>query len=172
MSVHVGQRIGRLVIVERIAPLRGGDGHAKWRCKCDCGGEVTVFAANLKRTKSCGCFRREHLASVATTHGYLRGRKEHSLYRTWTGMRRRCTAVDAHNYRYYGGRGIAVCARWEDFGAFVADMGERPPSTTLDRINNDGNYEPGNCRWATRKQQRSNRRERVRKEYPISRVGA
>lgn len=84
-------------------------------------------------------------------------------YQSWNSMIRRCTDVKRTNYRHYGGRGIKVCQRWLDsFENFLADMGVRPPDTSLDRRENDGNYEPGNCKWSTRKEQSNNRRKRAR----------
>lgn len=83
---------------------------------------------------------------------------KHPLYMTWLTMRQRCRNPKAKGFRNYGGRGITVCDRWDDFETFVEDMGEKPPGTTLDRIDNDGNYEPSNCRWATAKEQLKNKR--------------
>ena len=89
--------------------------------------------------------------------------RSHYLYRTWDGIIQRCTNPNAHQYHNYGGRGINICQRWRlSFLAFLEDMGDRPNGCSLDRIDNNGNYEPTNCRWATHKQQRSNTRESIR----------
>jgi hypothetical protein len=86
-------------------------------------------------------------------HGQSAGPKETPTYTTWVRMRRRCNNPNHSTYQYYGGRGIKVCERWDSFDSFLKDMGEKPEGMTLDRINNDGNYEPGNCRWSTHKEQ-------------------
>ena len=92
-------------------------------------------------------------------HGHARHGSKHPLYETWMNMRRRCENPNSTNYKNYGARGIKVCDRWQSFENFLADMGEKPdPALTLDRTNNEGDYEPDNCRWATRKEQRANKR--------------
>lgn len=140
-----------------------GRREAYWSCVCDCGVINVASGSVLRsgRSKSCGCLTAKLISERVSLHGMRR----HPLYCTWRQMRRRCYSEAAHNYKYYGGVGIKVCDRWlvgeggkHPFVCFVEDMGDRPPRTTLDRIDPYGDYEPGNCRWANGNQQRTNRR--------------
>lgn len=153
----VGQRFGRLVVLERAHVVRRGNA-AYWTCLCDCGQQKVVHGNGLRKglASSCGCFQRERASEGNRTHGLT-----HSLeYRTWQMMKDRCYNPKANYYRIYGGRGIAVCPRWRDsFESFLADMGPRPtPRHSIDRLNSDGPYEKGNCRWATPMEQGNNKR--------------
>lgn len=167
-SMAPGQRFGRLVTLRR-APdkvLSSGRVLPAWICQCDCGNETTVLAMFLPKghTQSCGCLKVETAGRSARTHGAT-GTPE---FRIWSVMIQRCHKVYSKVFEYYGGRGIGVCDRWrygEDgksgFECFIADIGYRPdPSLWIDRINNDGNYEPGNVRWATPSEQARNQRKR------------
>lgn len=148
-----GTRVGRLVVLRRTEDV----GRAMWLCLCDCGTTKAVHGAKLRRgaTVSCGCYSRDRV----TTHGASRTGKKTGTYRSWEKMKARCLCPTDNRYEYYGGRGITICQSWvESFESFLADMGERPPGTSLDRIDNSKGYEPANCRWATREQQMRNTR--------------
>ena len=156
-----GQRYGKLVAQE-IACVRGGKGRqvTYWQCLCDCGETTIVRLAELRagNTKSCGCLRVESGKSNRTHGG-----KGTRLYRIWKGMRSRCLNPNATSFENYGGRGITVCEEWrQSFEAFQQwSLGNGyADELTIDRINNDGGYEPGNCRWATWSVQLKNRRKR------------
>lgn len=140
-----GQRRGMLTIGKRVPSPQT---HAVWACICDCGNRAEIASNNLRKQHSCGCTnlgRRTHSMSDTRT------------FRIWVGMRKRCR----DDHPLYGGRGIRVCARWQKFESFLADMGEAPAGYSIERRNNDGDYEPPNCYWLPRNKQSLNRRNNV-----------
>lgn len=155
-----GERFGRWKVIS----LSGIDrGRKHWKCQCDCGAEKIVRGDVLTRgiSMSCGCLAKEINVQIRLKHGYCinQNHNGNSTYVSWKSMKQRCYNPNTDQYHRYGALGVHVCDRWLDsFENFVADMGERPQGTTLDRINPYGNYEPNNCRWADAYVQNNNQR--------------
>ena len=154
---RIGERFGRLVVLGPVSYTPTG--RLQWLCLCDCGQQKVIAYDNLRdgHTNSCGCIHREQLAARNRKHGLVK----HPLYGTWSQMIMRCINPNTISYPVYGSRGICVCQRWiESFPNFLADVSLLPDygadGYTLDRIDNDGNYEPGNVRWASHAVQRRN----------------
>jgi len=158
----VGNKYSMLTVVSF---SKRKDRQTLWNCRCECGNMTIVNGNNLKSgaTKSCGCLR----YTANKTHGMA---GKHPLYDTWLNIRRRCNSEENPAYKYYGGRGIKVCDRWNNFENFLSDMGERPSGTSIDRVNNDGNYSPENCRWATKEEQMNNVRKKKNNKTGITGV--
>jgi hypothetical protein len=151
---------GRLVVVS-YAGSKGG--RAYWNCSCSCGNSTSVAAGHLigGRIRSCGCLKHDEQIARNTKHGMANS----VTYRTWANMIQRCTNQNNKDFKDYGARGITVCDKWAAFDAFLEDMGERPEGATIDREDNNGNYDPSNCRWATLETQSKNKRTTRRIEF-------
>lgn len=160
-----GQRFHRLLVIKQVG-VHPSSRRVLWQCRCDCGELLNVQSSLLlnANTKSCGCLQREKASArcseINPKHGLaVRGHRA-PIYEAWLGMIQRCTNPNVSQWKRYGARGVKICKRWRDsFENFLSDMGQRPsPKHSLDRWpNRDGNYEPGNCRWATAKEQAQNR---------------
>ena len=156
----IGKKFGRLTPIRKLVMKH----RSHYECKCECGNEIIVICKNLKNgnTKSCGCLRNDQCFVTGIqnlAHGHAKQNKITQVYRAYYAMRTRCYNKNYHNYERYGGRGIKVCQRWLDsFEAFLADMGEPLNGDySLDRIDNNGDYEPSNCKWSIQSDQLKNR---------------
>lgn len=174
MSKHVnliGKKFGRLTVVQQVESKVYNDGSKcrQWLCKCDCGGEKKVITKSLVtgRTLSCGCLHKEKIVEASLVHGMSKTR----LHKTWRGILHRCYNEKASHYERYGGRGILVYPEWQGTSGFInfmkwAHNNGYDDSLEIDRIDNDGNYEPSNCQWVTHKENCQNR------HYPSTRKSA
>lgn len=156
----VGQRFGRLTVIEKV---KSNDKNSRWLCQCDCGNNVSISRVHLMNghVQSCGCYRKEVAAENSHVLKMKHGLSEVKLYGVWANMKYRCYNPHCKAYKDYGGRGISVCPEWlsgfTGFYSWAIGAGYKE-GLSIDRINNDGNYEPSNCRWVTMKIQSANRR--------------
>ena len=157
-SILIGQKVGKLTVIGRASKN-------KFLCECECGNKTEVFGSNLNRrhTVSCGCYQKEIRGLSSVTHGMTKTDE----FNIWQSMKQRCYDKNCKAFAHYGGRGIRICNRWiESFENFILDIGKRPSKQhSIERVNNDGDYELSNCKWATKREQAQNRRYNVKIKY-------
>jgi len=164
-KIKIGEVFTRLTVINDTGK-KNKSNHRILLCECECGNYYEISTGNLRSTriKSCGCLRKENSSKRAKNRkgklhpAYKHGKncKNSKTYRSWFNMKQRCINPNTFYFKNYGGRGIMICERWMVFENFLADMGECPKGMSIDRINNDGHYEPSNCKWSTRKEQARN----------------
>lgn len=167
-AIPPGTRYGALTLVRATADRRGPTKRVVYEWLCDCGGSHFATAPNIRLAKrpSCGCLTHSLISEARTSHGMsLKTSPGYPTFMAWQSMRWRCLNKSRRDYKDYGGRGIKICERWGSFESFLADMGLRPAGLTLERNDVNGNYEPGNCRWATPKEQSNNKRNNAVLEF-------
>jgi len=165
-TITIGRRFGRLIVLEKMPKPYNVSSRSTdkfYKCQCDCGKIVTTRACSLTlgRTQSCGCLAKECASEIIKKRCTTHGMSHIPEYGIWKAITQRCTNPNDKNYTDYGGRGILVCEKWKDFASFYSDMGPRPAGTSIDRRDNNGNYEPGNCYWASKIEQSNNRRNTI-----------
>jgi hypothetical protein len=160
-----GRRFGKLLVLERAGSDK--DHRALWLCACECGERKVVSGKSLTsgNTTTCGCGKQLAMATARAARRPPHPAARKRAYSIWGGMLSRCSDPKNPQFKNYGGRGITVCAQWLEFECFLADMGLPPDGLSIDRVDNDRGYEPGNCRWATAKEQARNKRTNVFVEF-------
>lgn len=173
---RVGQKFGTLTVVAPVPNTSGLKENKKWLCKCECGNEKIIRVDHLidGSTQSCGCKKKEKLRDANIGHGFSKDMTCKSEYYAWTSMKMRCYNPKCKQYKNYGARGIIVSERWlgeNGFPNFISDMGKKPTAKhSIDRINNNGNYEVSNCKWSTMPEQNRNKRDNNVIEYEGKRM--